>query len=111
MAELIENGYKMCGQRLNEEIDTMIDEVHKAYMNHTNEEAKIRLDAQMKILWSFKDKIENAIVDGMAMPTTTEAEIRQQAITDFVEHITLPLTTEEDIARILEQLGVERWQS
>lgn len=47
---------------------------------------------------------ENAI---NAMPTTTEAEIRQQAITDFVEHITLPLTTEEDIARILEQLGVK----
>lgn len=37
----------------------------------------------------------------------TESEIRHQAITDFVEHITLPLTTEEDIARILEQLGVK----
>jgi hypothetical protein len=25
-------GYNVCGQRLNEEIDTMIDEVHNAYM-------------------------------------------------------------------------------
>lgn len=42
-----------------------------------------------------------------SLPTTTEAEIREQAIADFVEHITLPLTTEEDIARILEQLKGE----
>ena len=56
-------GYNICGQRLNEEIDIMIDEVHKAYMNHTNEDAKVRLDAQIKILWNFKDKIENAIAD------------------------------------------------
>ena len=56
-------GYNICGQRLNEEIDTMIDEVHKAYMNHTNEDAKVRLDAQMKILLVLKDKIENAIAD------------------------------------------------
>lgn len=64
MNEDMKLGYNMCGQRLNEEIDTMIDEVHNAYMNHTNEDAKVRLDAQMKILWNFKDKIENAIVDG-----------------------------------------------
>lgn len=64
MNEDMKLGYNMCGQRLNEEIDTMIDEVHNAYMNHTDEDAKIRLDAQMKILWNFKDKIENAIVDG-----------------------------------------------
>ena len=64
MNEDMKLGYNMCGQRLNEEIDTMIDEVHNAYMNHTDEDAKVRLDAQMKILWQFKDKIENAIVDG-----------------------------------------------
>ena len=36
-----------------------------------------------------------------------ERMIRKQAITDFVEHITLPLTTEEDITKILEQLKEE----
>lgn len=41
------------------------------------------------------------------LPTTTEAEIREKAYADFVEHITLPLTTEEDIAKILEQLKEE----
>lgn len=35
-------GYNVCGQRLNEEIDTMIDEVHNAYMNNTDENAKER---------------------------------------------------------------------
>ena len=64
MNEDMKLGYNMCGQRLNEEIDAMIDEIHNAYMNHTDEDAKVRLDAQMKILWNFKDKIENAIVDG-----------------------------------------------
>ena len=64
MNEDMKLGYNMCGQRLNEEIDTMIEEIHNAYMNHTDEDAKVRLDAQMKILWQFKDKIENAIVDG-----------------------------------------------
>ena len=44
-----------------EEIDTMINEIHNAYMHHTNEDAKIRLDAQMKILWNFKDRIEDAV--------------------------------------------------
>lgn len=56
-------GYNICGQRLNEEIDTMIDEVHNAYMNNTDESAKERLNAQIKILWKVKDKIENAICD------------------------------------------------
>lgn len=64
MNEDMELGYNMCGQRLNEEIDTMIDEIHNAYMNHADGDAKVRLDAQMKILWNFKDKIENAIADG-----------------------------------------------
>ena len=56
-------GYYICGQRLNVEIDTMIDEVHNAYMNNTDESAKERLDAQIKILWKVKDKIENVICD------------------------------------------------
>lgn len=56
-------GYNIGCQRLNEEIDTMIDEVHGAYMRSADENAKNRLDAQMKILWNFKDRIENAILD------------------------------------------------
>ena len=56
-------GYIMCGQRLNEEIDIIIDKIHNDYMNSNDEDIKIRLDAQMKILWNFKDKIENAIID------------------------------------------------
>lgn len=64
MNEDMKYGYNVCGQRLNEEIDTMIDEIHSAYMRSTNEESKSKLDAQMSILWKFKDRIENAIVDG-----------------------------------------------
>lgn len=64
MNEDMKLGYNIGCQRLNEEIDTMIDEVHNAYMNHTDEKAKDRLDAQLKILWSVKNKIEDAIVDG-----------------------------------------------
>jgi hypothetical protein len=56
-------GYNVYGQHLNEEIDTMIDEVHNAYMNNTDENAKERLDTQIKILWKVKDKIENTICD------------------------------------------------
>lgn len=63
MNKAMRNGYKICGQRLNEEIDTMIDEIHNSYMNSNDEDAKVRLDAQMKILWNFKDRIENAIAD------------------------------------------------
>lgn len=57
-------GYNVCGQRLNEEIDTMIDEINNAYMNSTDEDTKIRLDAQIKVLWNFKSHIEDAIADG-----------------------------------------------
>ena len=64
MNEDMKIGYTMCGQRLNEEIDTIIDEIHNAYMNSNDEDVKVRLDAQMKILWNFKDRIENAIIDG-----------------------------------------------
>lgn len=64
MNEDMRTGYNMCGQRLNYEIDTMIDEIHNAYMNSNDKDAKVRLDAQMKILWNFKDRIENTIIDG-----------------------------------------------
>lgn len=63
MNEDMKYGYNVCGQRLNEEIDTVIDEIHSAYMNSTDEKTKDRLDAQMKILWNFKSRIEDAIAD------------------------------------------------
>ena len=63
MNEDMKYGYIVCGQILNEEIDTMIDEVHSAYMRSTNENAKNRLDAQMKILWVVKSHIEDALVE------------------------------------------------
>jgi hypothetical protein len=63
MPDDMKYGYNICGQRLNEEIGTMIDEVHNAYMNTTDESVKERLDAQIKVLWTVKDKIENAICD------------------------------------------------
>lgn len=63
MPDDMKYGYNIFGQRLNEEIGTMIDEVHNAYMNTTDESVKERLDAQIKVLWTVKDKIENAICD------------------------------------------------
>lgn len=65
MNEDMKYGYNICGQRLNEEIDTMIDEVHNAYIKSTDEDAKNRLDAQIKILWNYKSRIEDALADGM----------------------------------------------
>lgn len=61
--EDMKHGYIVCGQMLNEEIDTMIDEVHSAYMRSTNENAKNRLDAQMKILWLVKSHIEDLLAE------------------------------------------------
>lgn len=63
MNEDMKYGYNVCGQRLNEEIDTMIDEIHSAYMSSQDERTKDKLDAQMKILWNFKSRIEDAIAD------------------------------------------------
>lgn len=63
MNEDMKLGYNICGQRLNGEIDAMIDEVHSAYMRSTDENAKVRLDAQMKILWNVKGRIEDAIAE------------------------------------------------
>lgn len=62
--EDVKYGYNICGTRLNEEIDTIIDEVHSAYMRSADEILSGKLDAQIKILYCFKDKIENAIIDG-----------------------------------------------
>lgn len=65
MNEDMKHGYNICGQRLNEEIDTMIDEVHSAYMRHTDENAKKCLNAQMTILWNVKSHIEDALADNV----------------------------------------------
>lgn len=63
MNEDMKYGYNICGQRLNEEIDTMIDEIHNAYMNSNDENSKGKLDAQMSILWNFKSHIEDALAE------------------------------------------------
>lgn len=57
----MKNKYILFGQQLNEELDTMIDEVHSAYMRNTDENAKVRLDAQIKILWNVKSRVEDMI--------------------------------------------------
>ena len=56
-------GYNICGQRLMDKIDTMIEEIHGAYMRQTDENAKNRLDAQIKILWMVMSHIEDALAD------------------------------------------------
>lgn len=61
--EDIKTGYILCAESIREQIDEMINEVHRAYMNNTDEKAKERLDAQMKILWNIIFMLEDTIVD------------------------------------------------
>ena len=63
MSNEYKDGYIKACQNLNEAIDAMIDEVHDAYMDSNDRLEKHKLDAQVKILWRFKDRIESAIVD------------------------------------------------
>lgn len=63
MNEDMKYGYNICGQRINDEIDTMIEEIHRAYMIQTDENVKNRLDAQIKILWTVKSHVEDALAD------------------------------------------------
>lgn len=65
MNDDIKLGYNIACNGLNEDIDTMIDELHNAYMRQTKEKVKDRLDAQIKILWSFKSRIEDCIAEGI----------------------------------------------
>lgn len=65
MNDDIKLGYNIACNGLNEDIDTMIDELHDAYMRQTEEKVKNRLDAQIKILWSFKSRIEDCIAEGI----------------------------------------------
>ena len=65
MSDDIKLGYNIACNGLNEDIDTMIDEIHNAYMRQTDEKVKDRLDAQIKILWSFKSRIEDCIAEGI----------------------------------------------
>lgn len=65
MSDDIKLGYNIACNGLNEDIDTMIDELHNAYMRQTDERVKDRLDAQIKILWSFKSRIEDCIAEGI----------------------------------------------
>lgn len=61
--EDVKTGYILCAESIREEIDEMIDELHNAYMNHTNEKAKERLDAQIKVMWNVFFMLEDAIAD------------------------------------------------
>lgn len=63
MNEDMKYGYNVCGQGLNDAIDTMIEEIHRSYMRQTDENVKNRLDAQIKILWTVKSHIEDALAD------------------------------------------------
>lgn len=65
MNDDIKLGYNIACNGLNEDIDTMIEELHNAYMRQTDEKVKDRLDAQIKILWSFKSRIEDCIAEGI----------------------------------------------
>lgn len=65
MSDDIKLGYNIACNGLNEDIDTMIEELHNAYMRQTDEKVKDRLDAQIKILWSFKSRIEDCIAEGI----------------------------------------------
>lgn len=65
MNDDIKLGYNIACNGLNEDIETMIDEIHDAYMRQTDEKVKDRLDAQIKILWSFKSRIEDCIIEGI----------------------------------------------
>lgn len=63
MNEDMKYGYNICGQRLSDEIDTMIEEIHRSYMRQTDENVKNRLDAQIKILWTVMSHIEDTLAD------------------------------------------------
>ena len=63
MNDDMKTGYNICAQGLKEKVDTIIREVHRAYVNTASESAKQRLDAQIKILQTVKDAIKNAICD------------------------------------------------
>lgn len=63
MNDDMKTGYNICAQGLKEKVDTIISEVHRAYVNTASESAKQRLDAQIKILQTVKDAIKNAICD------------------------------------------------
>ena len=93
MAELIDNGTTLID--MNALLEELEDYIEYDTFDQYQEEPLINM--------SF-ETLEDVIT---SQPTVTEAEIRAQAISDFVEHITLPLTTEEDIAKILEQLKEE----
>lgn len=61
--EDIKTGYILCAESIREQIDEMIDELHNTYINHTNEKAKERLDAQIKILWNVIFMLDDTILD------------------------------------------------
>lgn len=63
MNDDIKLGYNIACNELNEDIDTMIDDLHDIYMRQADGRARDRLDAQIQILWSFKSRIEDYIAE------------------------------------------------
>ena len=72
MNEDMKFGFNVGLQGINEQLDTMIDEIHSVYMRSTDNRTKDRLDAQINILWNVKNKVENAIASGGSDVSKTE---------------------------------------
>lgn len=72
MNEDMKFGFNVGLQGINEQLDTMIDEIHNVYMRSADERTKDRLDAQMSILWNVKNRVENAIASGGSDVSKTE---------------------------------------
>lgn len=61
--EDVKTGYVLCAESIREQIDQMIDEAHRKYMNIIDVKAKERLDAQIKVMWNVFFVLEDAIAD------------------------------------------------
>lgn len=64
MNDDIKLGYNIACNGLNNNIDTLIDELLDAYIQQTDERIKDRFDAQVNVLWSFKSRVEDCITEG-----------------------------------------------
>lgn len=63
MNDDIKLGYNIACNGLNNNIDTLIDELLDAYIRQTDKRIKDRFDAQINVLWSFKSRIEDCVVE------------------------------------------------
>lgn len=61
MNDDIKLGYNIACNGLNDDIDTLINELLDAHKRQTDERIKDRFDAQTNLLWSFKSRIEDCV--------------------------------------------------